>query len=273
MKIVSTGRTLFSPENYERKKKMKKRRAIIWSAGIFAILVALVIISRIGSLQISEIRTEGAKVISGEEIARVAKETLSGSYLWLVPRSNAAIYPRGAVKSDLMREFPRVSSVSLSLEGANSLFVTVTERDPYELYCPELGAQCFFLDESGFIFDEAPDFSGVVYFIYTKDAPIENPKGNEFLPSEKFVPLARFVERLPELGFEPVSLTLKDRDAELVMRSGARMLFGAYGDLAFLHSNLEAFLNSPEIKSDKNFAKRVKSLDLRTENKVFWTLE
>ncbi|KKU49917.1 MAG: hypothetical protein UY47_C0002G0026 [Parcubacteria group bacterium GW2011_GWB1_49_7] len=275
MKIISTGRTLFSPENYERKKKEKKRKVLAWSAGVLAVFIALVIISRLERLQIREVAAEGAKVVPEEEIARVVKETLSDRYLWLVPWTNAAIYPRRAVRENLMKEFPRISSVSLSLDGMKRLAVSVSERDPYALYCPELARgelvesvdKCFFLDKSGFIFDEAPDFSGVVYFIYKKDAPIKNPKGSQFLLLENFSPLAQFVEGLSKFGFEPVTLTIKDRDVELVTRNGTLILFNAYGDLTFLYSNLEAFLKNPAIEMDK-----LSELDLRIENKIFWKL-
>jgi hypothetical protein len=268
-RIISSGNTLFSPENYEKKKRERKRKLILWSSVLFVLLIILVVASRVERFKISAIEVLGARVITEEEITRSVRETLSGHYLWLVPRGNLALYPRPAVRNHLMKEFPRLSSVSTTLTGT-ALNVLVTERDPFALYCPDSNAPCFFLDENGFIFDEAPSFSGVVYFIYTKAVPIENPKGQELLPPDQFVKLARFIEDLPKLDLEPVTLVIKEEDLEVAMRNGLTLIWKADADVSVLYSNLEAFLTHEEIKSDPAFLEKVKLLDLRTENKVFY---
>ncbi len=274
-RIVSTGATLASPEFRNKKRKEKQRKYIIWSSVVTVTLVALVFVSRLESLLIKEVGVTGAHVITEEEVSRNVLETLSGHYLWLIPRANAALYPRSRVKENLMKEFPRFSSVALSLEGAKKLGVSVVERNPFALYCPSAtrpddASACFFLDNEGFIFDEAPAFSGTVYFVYAKDVPLQNPKGSLFMPKDEFQNLSQFVEAVERLGFEPLALELAEREVTILLPGEAKIVWEREADLTNIYSNIESFLNSKEIKEQPDFIEKLKLLDLRTRNKVFF---
>lgn len=272
-RIISSGNTLFSPENYEKRKRERKRKFIFGSATLFALLVLFVLASRVERFQISEIKVEGARVITGEEIARSVRETLSGYYAWLVPRGNLALYPRPALRNNLMKEFPRLSSVSSTLTGT-ALNVLVTERDPFALYCADIPeptgvSSCYFLDEQGFIFDEAPDFSGSVYLIYSSVEPIEEPKGKIYLPAATFQSLSGLVERLPALGVAPQAVQAGEREFNLRLENGARIIWLREADPEMIYANLSAFFREVK-KTDPNFLNKVSLLDMRTENKVFY---
>ncbi len=265
VKIVSTGATLFSEQHYRKRQEKRKKKFIIWSSLVVLALAALVLFSRLERFQIAEVGAEGARVITGDDISRNILGTLSGKYFWLVPKSNAALYPRGAVKDNLMKEFPRISSAELSLQSPKLLSVSVVERDPYALYCSSGDRKCFFLDKQGFIFDEAPDFSGVVYLVYSKEPSISEPKGREFLPPEEFSAIAGFIEGVSGLGFEPVSASVGERDVELLMKNDSSLIFDRTSDLPALLSDLEAFLKNPAVEKS-----RLRELDLRIKNKIYW---
>ena len=269
-KIVSTGRTISLEEYHNKRVCERRRRFFLWFTLVFLLVVALVLISRIEKIQISDIQVEGAKVVAEEDVRQSVLRILSGRYFWLVPKGNVALYPRAEIEENLAREFSRFSDVALSLEGLERLVVSVVEREPFALYCPPEDAKCFFLDESGFIFGEAPDFSGAVYFIYSMEPPLENPKGREFLPEEEFSALSDFLEMLSSLGFKPVSLMSLERGFDITMKNGSRMLLPEAADLAPLALNLESFLKSENIASQKNFLDEVFLLDLRTKNKIFY---
>lgn len=262
-KIVSTGKTISLEEYHKKRVREHRRRVRWWMSGIFILLIALVFVSRLETFRISEVAVEGAKVITNDEVKRNVLAALSGKYFWLVPKSNAAIFPREEVAASLMKEFPRLASVELNVERENTLRVLVTEREPYALYCMDV---CYFLDEHGFIFDTAPDFSGVVYFVYAREVPMENPSGSQFMPVEEFENLSTFIQDLSKLSFEPVRLD----DYDLTMNNGSRMLLPEKSDLVTLFSNLESFLESETIRSQRNFLDKVVLLDLRTENKIFY---
>ena len=275
MKIVSTGSTLSSPEFHEKRKKARRRRLYLWTAGALTLSALLTFLSRQEKFLISKAEVEGAKAVNQDEVISLVQSHLSGYYFWLLPRSNFVIYPRRDIKKSLFKEFPRFASVDLALEGTRLLSIVVVEREPFALYCasallPDDASQCYFLDENGFIFDQAPSFSGHVYFIYAKDVPVEEPLGKEFLTPLEFKPLTRFANSLSILGINPLSMEVREEEVNLILPHQTRIRWRRSSDLNVLYSNLEAFLKDDAIKSEVNFLEKVSVLDLRTDNKVFY---
>lgn len=278
MKIVSTGATLSSPEYHKKKRKERKRKLIIFSSAAFITLIVIVLLLRLEQIQVSEISMEGNEVVSDEKAVVVVKSALSGNYLGLIPRTNALLYSKSRVKESLSKEFPRFSSVEVSLDGINSIKITVTEREPYALYCdsaerPQNASACFFLDKEGFIFDEAPAFSGTVYFVYASEQKIETSLGQELMPRSEFKEFAGFIGQLSLLGFQPLAALVGETDLVVVMPRQARLLMRREDDFSEVYSTLEAFLNNESIREQGNFLEKLSELDLRTRNKVRWTLK
>ncbi len=275
MKIVSTGSTLSSPEFHQKRKRARRVRLALWLGGMLALLLLLIFLSRQEQLLIAEVMVEGAKVVSEEAVELSVRQLLAGHYLGLVPRANALVYPRRQIEESLLKDFPRFRSLELTLDGLRMLKVKVLEREPFALYCasatgPENTTACYFLDEEGFIFDWAPSFSGTVYFVYAVREPFDNPQGQEFMPAREFKALARFIETLSALGLNPLALELGEDELNLVLSYDARLIWRRSSDLDHLYSNLEAFLNEDSIRNQKDFLKKLFTLDLRTENKVFY---
>lgn len=270
MKIVSTGATLASPGFLEKKQKARRKRRIISSAVLAVLVVSLIVGSRLESLRIRNISVVGAQVIPQDDVARIAEELLAEEYFWLVPKDNALVYPQESIRERLYRQFPRFNSIALSVAGFETLEIGVTEREPFALYCARGATPCYFMDESGFVFDAAPTFSEGVYLTYSEDVPPAEPLGSQFLNAEDFRVLADFIAHFPKLGLEPVSLRKDGESFDLEFKSGVRILWSQNHETERVASNLESFLNSPDIKSQEDFLEKVAELDLRTEDKVFF---
>ena len=147
------------------------------------------------------------------------------------------------------------------------LLITVEERAPFALYCI---SDCFFLDEEGFIFANAPSFSSGVYFVYVTENPVLNPLGKRFITIEEFESLSRFKETLAMLGIESLALDVGDSEYRLTMLESGQIIWRRDSNLTLIKSNLEAFLSDNSIRAQENFLDRILYLDLRTENKVFY---
>ena len=269
MKIVSKGGTLSSFEYLEKKQKATRKRRIIYSVSTFIILVALVLVSRLEKLRITEVRVEGAVVTGADPVSSAMREIISGYYLWIIPRNNTLLYPRGHAEKVLAERFPRFSSVEISLDNSRRLAVSVVEREPTALYCAN-SETCWFLDEQGFVFDTAPTFSEGVYFLYTMEPVVESPLGKPLLPLPEFQAVSEFVLHLNTLGIEPLTLQIGEMDLVLTSASGARLTWTRGSDTERIYNNLQSFLNSPSIEAEEDFLAKVVELDLRTEDKVFY---
>lgn len=268
MKIVSTGKTISSPEFYQQKLKARRQKLIWAGALLLVLLVAAVFILRLEKLRISRIWVSGAVVTGAEPVAKVVAEELRGHYLWLIPRASSTLYPRSRIIALLEEKFPRLQSIDLALQNSQELSVTVVEREPAALYCS--GVTCFFLDSQGFIFDTAPVFSEGVYFTFQTETPLENPQGRQLLEVEDFQKLSRFLSALRDLGAEPEKLEMKSDEYRLTLEGGAALTWPYPADYDLIYSNLETFLSNEALGERGEFWARIAELDLRTGNKVFY---
>lgn len=275
MKIVSTGETLASPAFHQKKLKAKRKRRILYTLLVLIILGFVLYLLRNDKLRISNISVLGANVVSADLVTQDTQEILNGYYLWVIPRNSILLYPKSEIRRKLNAEFPRFASINVSLENTHTLDVEVVERNPFALYCTSLSttSPCYFLDETGYVFDFAPIFSDGVYFIYSSTQPLENPLGSNFLPLETFKSLTHFISRLKSLSVNSRQLNFDGENYELVLPTGGKLTWSSKDDLEHLYSNLESFLNSPQIKSQADFLDKVSELDLRTQDKVFYSFQ
>src|SRR3989344_3974534 len=86
--------------------------------------------------------------------------------------NKALFYPKSAIRRSLASTYPRLKDIELRVKSGGALLISVTEREPLYTWCgeniPETDTAenqiCYFLDKEGYVFDEAPYFSGDVYF-------------------------------------------------------------------------------------------------------------
>ncbi|MBI2673675.1 MAG: hypothetical protein HYX23_00080 [Candidatus Zambryskibacteria bacterium] len=268
MKIVSSGRVINSAGFYQKKKKRRRIKFALVLIGVLTIVFTLIYLSRLEKFLITAVMITGENVADREEMTQAVQSLIDNHYLWMIPRANAFIYPRRAIKQSLIEKFPRLRSVDLNLDKFQTLVINVEERMPFALYCIE--DECFFVDKGGFIFAPAPSFSNGVYFVYSTEEPIGNPIGKQLIPAENFESLLGFIKILPTLNLQPTAMKITADDYNLLLPNGGQLIWRRGDDPVLLHSNLEAFLSDDSIKAQKDFLKKVLYLDLRTTNKVFY---
>lgn len=271
---------LNSPRLLEFKKKKQRiflNKILFILASLFVIIVGLSFLSRIAKLNISGVEITGNKVVDGEMIKEVVDTDLGGYYLWFFPKTNIFFYPKNKIKDNLTDKFKRLKDISFKITEARTLEISLIEREALYTWCgaePSLqdseraeegSEKCYFLDETGYIFDEAPYFSGEVYFKFY--GPTD---GN-------FEKLILFKKALENMGLKTVALhTLENGDIKLflsgkTLATKPEIIFKADSDLEIIAENLETALTTEPLQS--NFKNKYASLlyiDLRYGNKVFY---
>lgn len=274
MKIVSTGATLASEKFLEKKRRARKRKLTIFFSILVTLFIGAIFLLRSSVFRVRDVVVSGNEVIQSEDVSEGVMEILSGHYLYLIPKDSAFFYRSTAIKEGLQRKFPRFSLVEVSLSGLHTLDISVVEREPFAIYCETLSVSpCYFIDDTGFIFDAAPIFSEGVYLVYTQDVPLESPKDKEFMQRDEFWELNEFISSLDRLQLEISTIEVGDRDITMNSKAGIEVLLRRDSNLGLTQANLEAFLSAQEIKSDPDFWNNVVRLDLRTENKVFYSFQ
>lgn len=277
--------------NSPRLLQLKKHRRRVVLNKIFLSLVALATVfaslaylSRLKQVNISEIEISGNTGIETETIKATIEKEISGDYLWFFPKTNIFFYPKNKIKNDLSAQFKRLQNINLSIKNYKTLEVSVAERTALYTWCgnefPPLldkgrvgegSEKCYFVDENGYIFDEAPYFSGEVYFKFY------GPQTESFFAKKNFKQLISFKDTLTAIRLKPVSLYIGD-DGEVTIAlsaktlpTGPKILFKIDSDFQKIAENLQAALSTePLLSNFKNKYASLEYIDLRYGNKVYY---
>ncbi len=278
---------LNSPRLLEIKKRRRKfffRKLTFLIVGLVLLFGIFTYVSSLSKLNISSIEIVGNKITDTEDIKSVVNENLAGKYLWLFPKSNLFFYPKKEIKLALAENFKRLNNINLSIQNGNVLEVSTDERKGLYVWCGASATQteaeenCYFMDESGYIFDKAPYFSGEVYFkFYGEVSDSISPSGFYFEEAD-FSRLIALKEMLAALHVEPVALyKMEDGDIKIYLsdKSGAPMgpeiLLKIDSDFKKVVENLQSALaTEPLLSQFKNKYSSLLYIDLRFGNKVYY---
>jgi hypothetical protein len=294
----------------------QQRDRLAWKIGLIvvALLSWLFVFSRLswlGVFSIANVEVYGADPDISVGIRTAAIDALQGSYLGLFSRSDTVIYPKRAVISAVTAASPRIEKVDVRRAGLHGIAITVTEKTPAAIICSELPdfssetasagdepatahSGCYFADDSGLIFREAPAFSGQVYRRYFEPSLADSASstsivGSYATSSETFSALQAFYTGLHQNGIEARGILMKDggeyelyavnpspRGASSSSESTdiAVIYFNQSRPLDDELSNLVSFWAKEENGARaKGGAVRFDSIDVRYGSNVFYRLE
>lgn len=260
-----------------KRKQDRKRKIIFYSAaGVLSIAVLATAVSftlRISSLALKEVSVEGTTVVPTAKVIAVVEHVLDTKFLHIFPQKNILTYPRGMIEKTIVREFNRVLSADVEIQGGSALVVHITDKKPFAMWCGSVkvltATDCYFVDEQGIIFASAPYFSGTAFIKYYGVIGAENPLGVQLLDSESFSALGRFVLSLRDLHMEPQDVVLGPAGHEIYFRGGGKIIFNAYDPYQELFNNLESVLASA-FKDTASSSRKFEYIDLRFDNRIFY---
>ncbi len=280
---------LHSPraEELKRVQRTKRRKKVILFAVFFLILVGgLAALSRLNKLKIDTVVVTGTEVLDEKQILDVVQGQLAGKYVWLFSKSNTFIYPRNAIAQKLKDTFKIIADLEIAHPDIKKITVTIQERKGAYLWCTgdaeDISAQnsnCYFLNSDGYIFSNAPYFSGNVYFKFLGGGISDDPIGRQFLSPNKFNSLIQLKKAMYSLKLNPSAVVILDNGEYqfiLTRSSGARsnppkILIPADFNLEKIVSNLDSSISADPLQTElaKGFP-TLQYIDMRFDNKVFY---
>ena len=147
---------------------------VIFGTGGFS-LVRLI---DLNAFDIQSVKVDGADSNISPTVQAAALDSIQGEYLGLLSKSSTLLYSAKAIKDSVLRSSPRIASVSVSRQGLQALVISVKEKAPAALVCANLpdfegnalsfgdSDDCYFADDSGYLYGTAPSFSGDIYNRY-----------------------------------------------------------------------------------------------------------
>lgn len=218
--------------------------------------------------RIEQIEVVGSSRIPEERVVEAVKNELAGAYMGFIPKAHTLLYPRASLEKSLANEFPTFSSVSISLKGLAALHVSVLEREPSALWCAGVYG-CFLIDDTGFVFAEAPAGTERLYYHLERDAT-SSPLGIKTINKEQLARIIYFLTQLEKIEFDPVKAVFEDgHDIEVFLRGGMK-IFLIDGDYARALTNLKMLMTQSDVLPGKHGAPDVDYIDLRYGNKIYF---
>lgn len=178
------SRVQFNKNSEERRKRRTK---ILF---VLLLLLMLVLAATIGflrkrDLQITSVTVSGTQAIDPDQITRATERMLAGNYLWVIPKTNTLLFSKYATRNYLLSEFPGLRDITIKFISPSQVHVSVVERESDHIWCDQLRG-CYFLDPTGVLYRESPQFSDGVY-TYFSGYLLETPSEDQSLIRGRFV--------------------------------------------------------------------------------------
>jgi len=258
----------------DHKKKRKKRRAYLMGGAIFAGVFSVAIgvlwfLIRSPFFELDHIAVSGNTVLATDTVVAVLQSSaLADHGFWhsMLGIKNMLIWPDRVPAEDL-KFVPQAAAIVTSKDYfANTLDVSVTERNPYAIWCFGANGKCYWFDDQGIIFGRAFSAEGNLIFTVRDDS--QKPRGlnQTVLPAEFLPNLLSILKTVRASGLSVGTIELRDLSLEEVnvpIANGPSLLFS----LRFPADNYLAVIQS--LAKQPGFSK-LSYIDCRTENRIYY---
>ncbi|MCX6756038.1 MAG: hypothetical protein NTX85_01730 [Candidatus Nomurabacteria bacterium] len=289
---MSKTRDILTSPRVEEIKRTKRKANIRLSVLFFVLFIVLVaglsFLSNYKKMTINIIVVNGTRIINQSDVQDFVEGKMSGKYLYMFNRHNAFIYPHDTIYDGLLKKFTRIEKLSLNVKNVNTLEIYIKERSGSYMWCgdkvpvneEEKGENCYFINDDGYIFDNAPYVSGNLYFkYYLPLANAENILGSQMLSPEIFHNTIRLSDTIRESGLDPIMIT-EDADywyVHLNHRESATspyIIFRKDSDLDKVGEDIKLSMNQKEFRDEINGKyDTLLYIDMRFKNKVFYKFQ
>jgi len=276
-----------STSSVTKERRKKSFVKILWILlGSVLFLIGLAFLSHLESLLIKEVSVSGNEILQEEEIEKETFKILTKKRFLVFAGENKILYSKKDLEQGLKKAFPRILSIETKLEG-KKLFFSVVERERAHLWCGEeppvyddrsTNRECYFLDNSGFIFDVSPQFSSGVYFTFYSKIEDENPIGQNILNFDFLKDIESLIDGVNNEGFPVHSLVKVDEDQyELLFNMSTlrkdypRLLFTSDQSVEEVYNKFMSIVEEDPFKTDfLEKPNRLEYVDARFKNRIFY---
>jgi cell division septal protein FtsQ len=287
-------RRIRSKKGRDRARKRFKISIIFFCFALLVLFGVAIYLFHNERVVIQSIIVRGASVLDGSDIKKVTEKYLDGAYLYLFPKRSVFLYPKNQIASALLSDFARIEKVTVESEDLRTLVVTISERQPYALWCGDIldtlysdtseekivlegelrdderkeAERCLVLDKGGIIYAYAPDDFTLPYIVFEGMLEVDDPIGTQFLTKDEFGNIATLLSAIKSIGILPKRVQIADKhDFSVVLEENTKLKFRRDDDFSQVFANLEASFISKEIDTDN--LENIEYIDLRFGNRLY----
>ena len=90
-------------ESFLQKKRSRRKKILLFVfLGILLILGAFVLVSRLPIFQVEKVEIKGAKTISETEVKRILDDSMSGFFMYLIPKRSFFVMKSDDIEQKLI---------------------------------------------------------------------------------------------------------------------------------------------------------------------------
>ncbi len=238
------------------KKRLRGRSGL--KAALFLVIGGLVLAGGAYLIWFSDICKIQAIDVVGDEY--VVREELN-----LTPGGNILFW-----RPDIdLEKFPRISGFNIEKNYLErKIIINLESRDRYAIWCLEGKNECFWVDNMGVAFSEAPDLQGPLISRLVRDnSGRDLSLGDEVLDGELFTYLITVFNFLDEIDVEVQEFRIEDlkfKEAVARTKNGPDIYFSLMLDPHFGLGVVRSLRQSGEWSI-------IKYLDLRVLNRAYYS--
>ncbi len=226
---------------------------------------------------LKEVKISGLKSIAEENLRQEVKEILSRRKWMIGKLSNYFLFSADLARAEIQGVFPKVGEIEIEKIYPRTLNVNVRERNAVGVWClpagnlanPDVLEHCFYFDEKGVIFEEAPKSFGGLMITIEDFRPIAGASlGATALEEGEAV----FFQEAKGLIAENFSFGIKSfvitqrNEIEVVTSENWRVILDKKEGLKHQLSNLKYLLDD-KIKERR---RELEYVDLRLGNRLYY---
>jgi len=224
------------------------------------------------SIKIKDIEISGNSTVSQDEITSIVKDEIGKKDLYFIPTDNFFLFKRFEIPETILQNIKKIKSVNISFSGLNKITVNVTERTPENLWCDSgqgSSEKCYFMDNQGLIFSDAPIFNGNLFPEYFGLITGSSPIGQNYFDADMFVKISNLFSNIKKMNLNPVSFKALSKDEyEVNLALGGKILLNGEQNFDTEMVNLQTLIDNNYIKTDDKTLSKLNYVDLRYNGKV-----
>jgi cell division septal protein FtsQ len=135
---------------------------------------------------INNVLISGNKDIKSEDILQISNEDIIKELFsigsWSVSTKSIILVNSSSIKQNILNKFPKIKEVLVTKKLFQTLNIEIKERNAVAIFCKEGQTppkDCYFIDESGIIFEELKELQNKFVIIRKNDLSNESIFGNE----------------------------------------------------------------------------------------------
>ncbi len=234
---------------------------------ILLIVLGLAILSGHEKVKVQTILVTGNAAVPTNDVMAIANRDMAGRYGYLFAKSNSLIFPRFQIREDLLSEIKTIKDADISWSNWQTIAVEIIERKPHSVWCAEYDS-CFFVDKEGYIYSEAPSFSGTMFVKGYGNVSTSTPViGQYFLSRPTYVQIFNLIQLLDQKNIKVTSVSFDGTDYKFNLETGPEIIFDSKNGFESVFQNLFSAIETKNLDLEKE-AGLIKYIDLRFDNKI-----